>query len=165
MKDDRVFKHMTLHWKELLVHWMTGLLLKIILKNWRNVLGEKKSAVQQGEARHLGRSYQQRPHKRGATTHTAVLQKQAIRCSGSWSENKPEMAWARQRVVGDISRNMLPENKSQGHSFSCSVLSKCSPHTSGKIWTSEESAEGSNRKNPSSRKEKKSWGIFSLKTK
>lgn len=49
-----------------------------------------KFCCQQGEAQHLGRSNQHHSHKRAATTHTVVLEKQSIHCSGSESENKPD---------------------------------------------------------------------------
>lgn len=65
------------------------------------------------------------------------------------------MALARQTVAKDISRNIPSENTSHSDRFSWAALSRFSPRASGKTQTSEENVEGSNRNNPSSRKEKK----------
>lgn len=144
----------TLCWKQLPVHWTTGLVLKIALKIremcWE---GERGGNSAVSRVRHsTWEGVINTTHTKGQQPLTVWFSKNNLYIVVDQSL-KISQTQARERIAGDTSRKMLPENTSHGNSFGWSVLSSFHPALH---WTFEQSAESRNKKNPRLRRQKKS---------
>lgn len=131
------------------------------LENWRNVLGGGVGEILLSAGHSTWEGVINSTHTKGQQPLTRWFWKNLYILVDQSLKISQTSQWARERGSGNTSSKILPENTSHGNSFSWFVLSSFHPALH---WTFEQSAENSNKKKPSSKREKNSWGIFSLKT-